>query len=473
MDISERVKAEEALRESEERFRTLVASMDDVVFTLDCEQRHVGVFGRWFERQGVSPEMFLGKTAREILGAEQASVHEAANERALAGENAVYEWSVETSAGIQHYQTSVSPLRDSEGAVVGIVGVGRDITERKQAEDALRESEERYSSLFENNHSVMLLIDPETADIVDANPAACSFYGYSKAEITNKKITEINILTSEQVFQEMEQAKLEQRKHFYFRHRLASGEVRDVEVYSGPIKVGGKGLLYSIIHDITKRVRAEEKIKASLKEKEMLLREIYHRVKNNMQVVSSLLRIQSRQLKDKQAIEMFQDNRDRITSMALVHEQLYQSKDLANVNFGAYIRKLVNSLSSSRETDAGKVILEIEIEDVTLGVNTAIPCGLIINELVSNAFKHAFPGGREGIISIAFRTTNEKRVELIIRDNGVGLPKDMDFRHADTLGLQLVTNLVEHQLLGQIELRRNEGTEFRIKFVDAKGREKI
>jgi two-component sensor histidine kinase len=178
-------------------------------------------------------------------------------------------------------------------------------------------------------------------------------------------------------------------------------------------------------------------------------------------------------LKNDQAIEMFRDNQDRITSMALVHEQLYQSKDLANVNFGAYIRKLVNSLSSSREADAGKIILEIESEDVTLGVNTAIPCGLIINELVSNAFKHAFPGGREGIISIAYRTTNENRVELIIRDNGVGLPKEMDLRNAGTLGLQLVINLVEHQLLGQIELRRNEGTEFRIKFVDAKGREKI
>jgi PAS domain S-box-containing protein len=140
-------------------------------------------------------------------------------------------------------------------------GLESEIAERKRVEKELRESEQRYSSLFKDNHSVMLLIDPESADIVEANPAACSFYGWSQEELTSMKITDINMLPNEQTFQEIEQAKSESRQHFFFRHRLANEEIRDVEVYSGPISLHGKELLYSIIHDITERKRTEEEEK--------------------------------------------------------------------------------------------------------------------------------------------------------------------------------------------------------------------
>jgi len=160
------------------------------------------------------------------------------------------------------YFNIIAPIHDGN-QIQGILGLNIDITEHKHAEEELRESEQRYSSLFKNNHAVMLLIDPESAEIVDANPAACSFYGWSLEEITSMKITDINLLSSEQVFQEMQRAKSEERNHFFFRHRLANEEIRDVEVYSGPIKVHGKKLLYSIIHDITERKQARKQLQQS------------------------------------------------------------------------------------------------------------------------------------------------------------------------------------------------------------------
>ena len=158
---------------------------------------------------------------------------------------------------------SASLVKDSTGEPIGFRGVVRDVTERMRAEEALRESEERYRSLFQNNHAVMLLIDPETADIVDANPAACSFYGWGHEELTSKKISAINTLPEEQIFQEIERVKSEQSKHLFFRHRLARGEIVDVEVFSGPITLNGMKLLYSIVHDITERKQAIEALRDS------------------------------------------------------------------------------------------------------------------------------------------------------------------------------------------------------------------
>jgi PAS domain S-box-containing protein len=155
-------------------------------------------------------------------------------------------------------RTSKVPLRDHDNRIIGLLGIYEDITERKMMEEQLRESEERYRSIFQNNHAVLLLVDPEEGWIVHANPAACAYYGYDLETLQGKKITEINTLTPEEVFEEMARAKAEQRDHFFFSHRLASGDIRPVEVYSGPVVLGGRRLLYSIVHDISERKRAEE-----------------------------------------------------------------------------------------------------------------------------------------------------------------------------------------------------------------------
>ncbi|KYK34181.1 MAG: hypothetical protein AYK19_02765 [Theionarchaea archaeon DG-70-1] len=215
-----------------------------------------------------------------------------------------------------------------------------------------------------------------------------------------------------------------------------------------------------VLRDVTDRKRSE-KIKQSLKEKEILLQEIHHRVKNNIQVICSLLNLQSRHIKDKKYAEMLKESQDRIKSMGLIHEKLYKSESLAQIDFSEYIKDLAQSLFRSYGASASNIALKIE-GNVCLGIDTAIPCGLLINELVSNSLKHAFPD-RKGEITIAFRSDN-RCIELIVSDNGVGIPDDIDFRTTESLGLHLVTILAEDQLGGEITLNRSAGTAFHITF---------
>jgi len=209
----------------------------------------------------------------------------------------------------------------------------------------------------------------------------------------------------------------------------------------------------------------------SLKEKDSLLKEIHHRVKNNLQIISSLLKLQANQTKDVQSAALFKDSQDRITSMALIHEQLYQSKDLSNIDFGLYIKNLVNRLIRSYRQESRRIRADIESNNVLLGIDVAIPCGLIINELVSNSLKYAFPETEEGVISITIQFVNKNEIVMVIGDEGIGIPENIDFRNTKTFGLQLITGLVEHQLAGEIEINRNAGTQFRIKFKDVSGNE--
>jgi len=204
-------------------------------------------------------------------------------------------------------------------------------------------------------------------------------------------------------------------------------------------------------------------IQASLREKEVLLKEIHHRVKNNLQVISSLLYLQSRKAHDQQTIEMFNESQNRIRSMALIHEKLYQSQDIGKIDFADYIRSLTNYLSSSYGLKSRATNITVNISNVFLSIDKAIPCGLIINELVSNSLKYAFPEGRNGKIDIQLVPDKNNHVALIVDDNGVGFPKDLDFRKTKTLGLQLVNTLTK-QLKATIELHNKKGTRFEITF---------
>jgi hypothetical protein len=216
---------------------------------------------------------------------------------------------------------------------------------------------------------------------------------------------------------------------------------------------------------ITERVLVETELRRSLQEKEALLQEIHHRVKNNLQVISSLLNLRAESSQDPETLQMLRESQDRVRSMALIHEKLYQSQDLEQVDFGSYVRELTNHLMNSYGTESAGVRLTATADDVSLRIDKAVPCGLIINELVSNALKHAFPDGRSGEIHVSLRSEPDRRLTLSVADNGVGLPADQDVDAAETLGLQLIRVLTS-QIDGRARLdsRDGSGTEASITF---------
>jgi two-component sensor histidine kinase len=214
---------------------------------------------------------------------------------------------------------------------------------------------------------------------------------------------------------------------------------------------------------VAERERVEETFKASLRQQEMLLREVHHRIKNNLQIISSLLDIQASSIDDPRLVEMFLEIQNRVISIALIHETLYESGDLRMVNMGVYVHTLAEQIFRSYDVLPQRIALQIRADEVMLDTNKAIPCGLILNELLSNCLKHAFPGERGGEIHIELRSDAAPRLTLIVRDTGVGFPAGVDSRHPETLGLQLVYSLTE-QVGGTLETDSNAGTTFTLTF---------
>jgi PAS domain S-box-containing protein len=348
-----------------------------------------------------------------------------------------------------------------------------DISERKRADEALRESEEKYRSLVESTEDSIYLLD-RNCEYLFANKKLQSIFGLPVDKIIGRKYGDFHSKDETKNFAEKVNKVFETVQSLSYEYRSKRDNRYFIRTLS-PVKEPDKKVtaLTLISKDITERVQAEEKIKASLKEKEVLLREVHHRVKNNMQVINSLLKLQFGRIKEKKYADMLKDSQGRIKSMALVHEKLYQTKDFAKIDFNGYIKSLANSLFRSYGVNPKKIALKIEVEDVALGLDSAIPCGLIVNELVSNSLKHAFPNDRDGEIRIAFGSINEDELELEFRDNGIGIPEHIDIRDTDTSGLHLVMLLAEKQLRGKIELDSVRGTKYHIQFKRVKEKVRI
>ncbi|GAP17212.1 PAS domain-containing protein [Levilinea saccharolytica] len=359
-----------------------------------------------------------------------------------------------------------APHRSAQGQIAGVIGVISNITERKQFEDALRFSENLYhttlDALQEWIHVVdsdlnLILANQSLRALLHPSNAHADIYGQSVEKAfpflpAQHHLDDQEILKTGHALFSTERIEIDQ--HPYFTETLKVPVLEEGQV----------ARVITVIRDITAQKEAEEQIRTALHEKEILLQEIHHRVKNNLQVMSSLLGLQTDFIQDPRALEVIQATQSRIRSMALIHEELYQSKDLAHINMVEYLQKLSYSLVNAFASHPG-IHLQVEIEDIFFGVDTATPCGLIVNELVSNALKYAFPHGQKGTVRVVLHADPEQAGKhvLVVADDGVGLPAGLDFQNTDTLGLQLV-NILSQQLKGSIHLQTRPGTIFTLRF---------
>jgi two-component system, sensor histidine kinase PdtaS len=361
-------------------------------------------------------------------------------------------------------ETIGTPLYDHENSIIGFVCGTRDITKNKRALKLLKESEIKYRTIFENTGTLTLLAD-QKGNLLMVNDEFENFTGFSKDEIEGKK----NWM--EFVFKD-DLEKMTEYNQLRFINPINapnSYEARLIDRY-GNIKVvivnvaviPGQKMILASLFDISERKKTEQLVEESLKEKESLLREIHHRVKNNLQIISSLLNLQSAYIDDEKTLEIFKESQNRVKSMAMIHEKLYRSVGLSQIDFGDYMKNLAYDLLSSYRTSSNPVKLNADVENIKLDIDKAIPCGLLLNEVISNSLKHAFNNRNDGEISLDLHQKNNE-IKLSVKDNGIGLPINLNLEKADTLGLRLIYTLVG-QLDGNIEVIRKNGTEFKINF---------
>jgi PAS domain S-box-containing protein len=468
-DISDRKQAEGLLREKEHFLSTIYHGVGNPIFVVDVlagDFRFAGLNPAHERLTGLFSSQLKGKTPEEALPPAVAGhVRQHYQDCADAGRTINYEEKLYLKDQDTWWITSLTPLKDEDGRIYRIVGSSINITAQKHAQQML----ELQAIIISNMAEGLCLIRESDAVIVYTNPKFQQLFGYDADELIGQPASMINYEdqnTKSTAVYEALTANVKQHGEVIY-------EVQNIKKDGTPFWCQATTSVFehpqygtvfvSVQQDITDQKQTQEKITASLKEKEVLLQEIHHRVKNNLGIVSSLLQMQCRRTTDQEATTILRDSQNRISSIALVHEKLYRSDDLANIDFAQYIPELTTHLFDSYNVNSSHIKLNIAVDDVSLDIETAIPCGLIINELISNALKYAFLHGCVGEIYIKLCSQKNNSFSLIVRDNGVGLPENFDAKKAKTLGMTLVQGLVK-QLKGSLEINSDQGTEFKIYF---------
>ncbi|MBN1326522.1 MAG: MASE1 domain-containing protein [Candidatus Cloacimonetes bacterium] len=339
--------------------------------------------------------------------------------------------------------------------------------ERKINLQNIKIQKKYFESLFQLSPSAVVILDNEE-NIMRVNDQFLNLFGYTQEEVAGKKIN--SLIVPDHLQAEGERATLSvnegEQINFESIRKRKDGSLVEVDIFGMPLVIDGKKIaIHALYRDISVRKRNEEIIKQELMEKEILLKEVHHRVKNNMQIISSLINMQSTLIKKDEVKQLFLDSKNRVKTMALIHEKLYQTEDFSRIEFGDYIRRLISDLMKSYRVDSDRIKLIISIENISMDINIAVPCGLIINELISNAIKYAFPGDRSGTLQISLVRQNDDNFEMTVTDDGIGLPSDFDVNKTESLGLQLVHALV-NQLHGRIDINGRDGLQIKICFKD-------
>ena len=488
IDITNHKAAEDALKESERKYSEFFRTSRDPVFITTKT-------GRLVESNDALVEVLGYETLDELLKIEVSEHYENPDDRkrfsrAIEQDGFAKEFPAnlrKKNGDIINTLITSTAIRDGYGNMAGLQGTIRDITEQKRAEDALKESESQYRHLYS---MVRLMCDnlPDliwTKDLegkfIFVNKSCCDLllnandtdepigkddaYFASRAkeshpENPNYHTFGVTCPGSDLIVMETKKPqRFDESGNF-------KGEFVYLDVYKAPFWDENCDLIGTVgcARVVTKERQAEEQIKRSLQEKEVLLREIHHRVKNNLQVVSSLLNMQARNARDKDTIEILFEARDRISTMSLIHSQLYESSDLAEINMKGFVDLLLGQLLQSYPVGYTRIANVVRVDDYPLPISTAVPVGLIINELLSNALKHAFEGKDEGTIEVSLTASEDGRINLTVSDDGVGLPPGFDIDTSKTLGLRLVKILTEDQLQGTLEVTSDGGATFKTEF---------
>jgi len=463
--------AENALRERETKFRSLAESITDIFFAMDKDLQIIYWNKATENTSGISAKEATGKSIYEVFPNVRGNNTEKVYLEVLKTKlpkTFINEFKSEGKT----FSFEVSVYSSPEGLSV----FTKDITEQRRVEETIRESEERYRSLFENMIGgfafCQMFYD-------EGQPYDFKYLQVNKAF---EKITGVKNVTGRNISEVIPNLRETNPELFEIYGRVAlTGKIESFETYLPAIDAWlsisvyspAKEFFIAIFEDITESKISERTIRASLKEKEVLLRELYHRTKNNMQVISSLIGLKSASLNDERMVNILHEMKNRIQTIALVHQKLYQSQNLSRVDLKEYITDLVNLLASSYISEQDKITFTLDLENINVLIDTAVPCGLIINELISNSFKHAFPGDRKGNISVKLKKLEDDAIELVISDNGIGIPEGYNLMEKNTLGMQVFYNIVTEQLMGNVKIESKNGLAFTIHFKDISYEERI
>lgn len=474
-DLTQRRNAGMSVREREAQARALIANLPGgAAFVVDHDLCYLLAGGEALQTAGMTAEEFVGRRVEEVLPPALVAEYTASFRRVLEGEP----FAREHEAHGHVYLTRGVPLYNDHGEVYAALAVSYDITERRRAEAALRESEARFRLLVENVQEYALFQTDLAGKVTSWNPGAERLFGYTSTEMLGQSVAQL--LTPEDqavgvLGQEIALVRAGERKQDARWMVRKDGTRFWAQWLTEPAndEAGHLRGLAKVLRDETDRLRSEQSLRASLAEKEALLREIHHRVKNNLQVIVSLLSLQADQITDPATLEIFQDTQSRVRSIARIHETLYSSRDLAEVEFGQYTHILLRDLFAFYDTPTEKIEWQLDVKDMALNITQAIPLGLILNELVVNCLKHAFPQDRRGTVRVSLRYVDEELApgetvddapgQLCVEDDGVGLPPGFDLEQAESMGLYLV-RILTRQLQGTLTWASGSGTRICIQF---------
>ncbi len=462
-----RKKEGDTLLHSEARWRSLTETSPDHILTLDA---NLNIQFANFAAPGLTVEELIGTPLYQYVEGEdrQNEIKAILESALLTGEQKSYEtvYNIPDDGTIYYESTAVPRKLKNSAKIIGLTVSTRNITERKQAEEALKESKERLKET-----AMTAKVGGWETDLL-RNTLSWTEETFRIYELESDQPLDVDKAIQyyhpedQQIVAEAVQHAIEKGEGFDLEARLITlkNNLKWVRAIGNvTLNQGKRARLRGMIQDITDRKLAEKQIKASLKEKETLLQEIHHRVKNNMQVINSLLKLQANSIENDQIKEILKDSQSRVYAMSAVHETLHGSENLSEIDLKSYLSKITTSIFQTYSTNHCQVKLNSNIEDSPISINQAYPLGLIINELISNSLKYAFPGKKEGEITASMNKL-DKELELTIMDNGVGMQKDYDWKNSNTLGLKLVRTLVENQLDGSIDMDNDNGTKFTIKF---------